>query len=120
MGKLLTALQLIIMKAPRTHADSERFSLLLHEEAARLIRLNPALLDKAMGNVRRWKIQLGEGAPLDLDVWADILSGDTEAVLQVMVARNETSDRLRQSSPFAGIVPNRRRWELLKESHGET
>ncbi|MHB1951074.1 MAG: hypothetical protein ACYCQK_06315 [Acidiferrobacteraceae bacterium] len=107
-------------KPGRTHADAERFSLRLHEEAAALIRANPGLIDKARDNIRRWKRQLGDQAPRDLDVWAKILTGPLEDTLAMMVARNETSDRLRQNSPFAGIVPNQRRFALLRERQDET
>ncbi|MHB1587325.1 MAG: hypothetical protein ACYCRH_10295 [Acidiferrobacteraceae bacterium] len=107
-------------KTGRTHADAERFSLRLHEEAAALIRANPGLVDRARDNIRRWKRQLGDQAPRDLDVWAKILAGPLEDTLSMMVAQNETGDRLRQNSPFAGIVPNQRRFALLRERRGET
>lgn len=102
----------------RTHADVERFSLRLHEEVAQHIRANPALLDRARANITRWKRQLGQSASRDLDIWSSILTGPLEDILSMMVARTEKGDRLRQSSPFCGIISQARRMELFREVYG--
>ncbi|MHB8254226.1 MAG: hypothetical protein ACYDEV_11125 [Acidiferrobacter sp.] len=99
----------------RTHAQVDRFSLRLHEEVAKLTRANPAMLDRARANIVRWKKQLGVSAARDLDVWSAILAEPLETILATMVARTEEGDRLRQSSPFCGIVSQARRMEIFRE-----
>ncbi len=53
--------------------------------------------------MRRW--QEGDGAPsLALAEWEGILAGTTDQVVQILVDRSERATRLRQSSPFTGIL----------------
>lgn len=99
----------------RTHAQLDRFSLRLHEEVAEHIRANPALLDRARMNIIRWKKQLGGSASRDLDVWFEILTGPLGNILSVIVAPTEEGNRLRQSSPFCGIITQARRMEIFRE-----
>jgi hypothetical protein len=64
---------------------------------------DPALLDKARENLQRW--QKTEGSPsLTLAEWENILSGPVVQVAQFLEDRSERATRLRQSSPFAGIL----------------
>lgn len=100
----------------RTHADAERFSRALHDDIAQRLRTEPDLIDRARANIAHWEAMMGHAAPRDLEVWRDILNQGIEAIIRVLTARDATSDRLRQSSPFAGVVPHHRRWELLRES----
>ncbi|MHB1635608.1 MULTISPECIES: hypothetical protein [Acidiferrobacter] len=79
------------------------------------MRANPAMLDRARANIARWKQQPGWSGPRDLDVWSAILAGPLEGVLSAMVARTEEGDRLRQSSPFCGIITQARRMEIFRE-----
>lgn len=104
-----------MLVASRTHAQLDHFSLRLHEEVARQIRANPAMLDRARANIVRWQRQLGGSAARDLDVWSTILAGPLENILATMVARTEEGDRLRQSSPFCGIMSQARRMEIFRE-----
>ena len=99
----------------RTHAQIDHFNLRLHEEVAKCVRANPAMLDRARANIARWKQQPGWSGPRDLDVWSAILAGPLEGVLSAMVARTEEGDRLRQSSPFCGIITQARRMEIFRE-----
>ncbi len=99
----------------RTHAQLDRFSLRLHEEVAKFVRANPVVLDRARANIARWKKQLGRSASRDLDLWSKLLSGPLEEILSVMVARTEEGNRLRQSSPFCGILSQARRMEIFRE-----
>jgi len=103
------------LAATRTHAQLDRFSLRLHEEVAKHVRVNPAMLDRARANIARWKKQLGGSAARDLDVWSAILTEPLENILSTMVARTEEGDRLRQSSPFCGIMSQARRMEIFRE-----
>ncbi|WP_298139196.1 hypothetical protein [Acidiferrobacter sp.] len=102
----------------RTHAQADLFSLRLHEEIAWRIRANPVLLERAHANIARWKRQLGRSTSRDLDTWSEILSKPVEYILSVMVARTEEGDRLRQSSPFCGIISQARRMEIFREIYG--
>lgn len=87
----------------------------MHRLVAAKLRADPALLDKARENLRRW--QKIEGSPsLTLAEWENILSGSTAQVAQFLEERSDTATRLRQSSPFAGILTDAER-QIIYESH---
>lgn len=76
---------------------------------------DPDLLDKARENVRRW--QAANGSPsLALTEWEHILAGPVEQVTALLVERSEHATRLRQSSPFAGILTEAER-KAIYESY---
>lgn len=88
------------------HSDHSRLderSLALHALVARKVQAAPALLDKARENMRRW--QEASGSPsLALVEWEQILSAPVDEVTALLVERSERATRLRQSSPFCGIL----------------
>jgi len=100
------------------HSDHSRLdarSLALHELVARKVLADPALLDKARANVRRW--QESHGSPsFALAEWEQILSGPVDQVAKFLVERSEKATRLRQSSPFTGILTEPERLAVY-ESH---
>ena len=95
-----------------THARIEERSIVLHRAIAQRVTENPALLDVARANLRRWVSQDGER--LYWTEWENILKGPLEDVLAFMVSPSEKARRLRQSSPFCGILTPRERWKIYE------
>jgi hypothetical protein len=90
------------------HVRLDERSLALHKLIARKVRADPAVLDKARENVRRW--QQSDGSPgLALAEWERILRGPVNQVAKFLAERSERATRLRQSSPFAGILTDAER-----------
>jgi hypothetical protein len=88
------------------HSDHQRLderSLALHRLVAEKVLAAPALLDTARGNVRRWRQRHGGASPA-LAEWEEILTGTPGQVTRFLVERSERATRLRQSSPFTGIL----------------
>jgi hypothetical protein len=86
------------------HARLDERSLALHRLVAEKISADPALLDKARANVRRWQAASGEPS-LALSEWEHILdAAPVDEVVALLIERSERATRLRQSSPFAGIL----------------
>ncbi|MGH7153204.1 MAG: hypothetical protein ACREF3_04685 [Acetobacteraceae bacterium] len=97
------------------HGRLDERSLALHRLVAQKVRTNPALLDKARSNVRRW--QESRGSPsFALAEWEQILNGSVDQVTKFLVERSEKATRLRQSSPFTGILTEAERLAIY-ESH---
>jgi hypothetical protein len=92
------------------------FSLMLHKEAAEMIKNDKGLIDEAKNILLRWKTMHGEFGVLDWDEWLKLIEAGDEIVLDMMTQSGEHATRLRQSSPFSCLVPNRRRWALLNEA----
>jgi len=85
------------------HSRVDERSLAMHRLIAEKMLADPALLEKARGNVRRW--QNTEGSPrLTLSEWENILDASVAQVAQFLVEHSERATRLRQSSPFTGIL----------------
>ena len=90
------------------HRRLDERSLALHRLIAEKVWADPALLDKARDNLRRW--QQTEGSPkLALAEWEQILSGPTDQIAQFLTEESERATRLRQSSPFAGVLTDAER-----------
>lgn len=85
------------------HIRLDERSLALHRLVAQKVQANPVLLDKARGGIRRWQAA-NESPSLALAEWEQILSAPVDQVAAFLVERSERATRLRQSSPFAGIL----------------
>jgi hypothetical protein len=97
------------------HTRLDERSLALHQLVAQKVLAVPALLGKARANVRRW--QESHGSPsFALAEWEQILSGPVDQVAEFLVERSERATRLRQSSPFTGILTEAERLAIY-ESH---
>jgi hypothetical protein len=97
------------------HSRLDERSLALHQLVAEKVRAEPALLDKARGNMRRWQGTNASPSPA-LAEWEQILGGPVNQVLMLLVERSERATRLRQSSPFGGILTEAER-RAVYESH---
>jgi hypothetical protein len=74
----------------------------MHVRVAEKLRADPGLIRTAWENLERWE---GLRGPEPVyDEWREILSWPLEALLEVLVEESEPADRLRQSSPFAGVL----------------
>jgi hypothetical protein len=96
----------------RSHLWIDRRSLALHEAVAAKIEARPELLDVARANLARWISRTPHPALLE---WKDLLErmsvGDLVTLLR---SQDETAARLRQSSPFAGVLTPEERQAILR------
>jgi len=86
------------------HRILEARSLALHCLIARKIERNPRLIDVARRNLARWLRDRGATPPYALVEWDEILRRPWPAVAALLTDPGEEAARLRQSSPFAGIL----------------
>ncbi|MGO8927093.1 MAG: hypothetical protein ACLQU3_09420 [Limisphaerales bacterium] len=100
----------------RTHEWIDQRSLALDLAIAEKLRAQPALLGRARLTLERWLQQREPLAPPVLREWQEILAHwPLSRILELLTAGNETARRLRQSSPFCGILTPGERWAILKE-----
>ena len=96
------------------HALLDARRLATHREIAKRIDADPALLGKALGNIERWSRQMGRTPPA-LAEWQGLLRTlPWERIRPLLVQDDEESRRLRQSSPFVGILTQRERMEIRR------
>ena len=93
----------------RSHQWIDLVDLAMHRAMARKIRRQPGLFGRARCNIARWE-KGNRGCPLPLREWKRILrENDLSTVLRIMTRPGEEGNRLRQSSPFCGILTERER-----------
>jgi hypothetical protein len=95
----------------RDHRAIDERSLALAQEIAARIDADPARrgLDRARGICARWR---GMHTLAVLDEWEEILRRPWSEVRRVLLDMSEEGARLRQSSPFCGVLTARERWAV--------
>jgi hypothetical protein len=99
------------------HKTIDQLNLEYHRLIAKKLREQPSLFDKVVEELR---ITIGEFNPIDAhpagcEEWLELLENQSKSViLNLMCDPNENSTRLRQSSPFGGIMTQEERTEIRK------
>ena len=79
-------------------------SLAFDRLVAAKLRSEPAHVEKARRNVARWLEGCSRRTRPALLEWQRLLSGPLDKLLALLHATDERATRLRQSSPFCGIL----------------
>jgi hypothetical protein len=91
------------------HRIIEARSLAMHCLAAQKIEHDPALLDQVRRTLETWRLRYGEDRPRALDEWEAILRRPWPVIAALITDQGERATRLRQSTPFAGVLSARER-----------
>ncbi|MEW5983183.1 MAG: hypothetical protein AB1806_12560 [Acidobacteriota bacterium] len=95
----------------RSHEWIDRRSLALHEAVAAKLEADPRLLGVARDNLRRW---LASSPAAVLYEWQRLLeSMPLPGLLNLLRSATDEAARLRQSSPFAGVLTQAERQAIL-------
>jgi transcriptional regulator with XRE-family HTH domain len=104
--------QVNVMADPSRHDVQDLQSLALHDEAVRLVRAQPELLDQARATLSRWL----DGAPSRStglwQEWQDILQRQS---WRKVLGRTRRAQELRQASPLTTVLPTAARERVLAE-----
>jgi len=97
----------------KSHEDIDRRSLALARSIVAIIDADPERngVQKARVNCGRW---LGYLPTPTLREWQAILAQDWPTIRAVLLDEGQEGRRLRQSSPFCGILSTRARWEIYR------
>ena len=95
----------------RTHEWIDQRSLALHDAVADKLEADPELLDVARANLQRWLATTSRPALLE---WRRLLD-DTPLpeLVRLLRSTSDNATRLRQSSPFAGVLTPEERQSIL-------
>ncbi len=96
------------------HELTDQISLELGRRVAARLRQQPELLCVARENLGRW-MALNANAPSLLRCyreWEEILKHPLDEICNLLSSDSEEARRLRQNSPFAGVLSAREVWEL--------
>lgn len=100
------------------HSETDEVSLELARRAADRLRAQPELLAIARENLIRWS-QRNADTPSLLRCYAEwqaILARPLEEICEVLCAETDDGQRLRQNSPFAGVLSPAEVWKI-KSAH---
>ncbi len=99
----------------KDHRLIDARSLAFDRLTAAKIGANPAIVEHARATLARW---LGTCSPRTRSAlleWQAILEGPHEELLALLASTDERAARLRQSSPFAGVLSPAERTAILNE-----
>lgn len=97
------------------HRILDARSLAMHCKIAQKISKNPELIDIPLRNLERWRHRSGGKPPRYIDEWQRILEQPWPKVAAMISSCSENATRLRQSSPFAGVLNSKER-KLIYEA----
>jgi len=97
-----------------SHRLLEARSLAMHAVIARKIERDPTLLAIAHRNIERWSARWKDRPPAWLKEWQQVLKRPWQHVAAVITEPSEHGARVRQSSPFAGVLTNEERWRIYE------
>ena len=104
------------------HELTDEISLAMGCLIASRLSQQPELLEVARKNLDRWT-RLNANAPGLLRCyaeWRGILDRPPEEICDLLRSDSEEARRLRQNSPFAGVISPQEVWELKQHSRHET
>lgn len=96
------------------HGFQDSVSLELARRVAAGLPHHPEWLDLACANLERWTRQ-NSNAPSLLrcyDEWRELLALPVSEICAKLTAETDDSQRIRQNSPFAGVLPPSEVWEI--------
>lgn len=93
------------------HELHDRRSLEAHRLIAEKLREDPGLLEKAKANLARAKMVSESDALLE---WEVVLRAPLDMICAFLGSESETATRMRQSTPFTGILSEEERLGLHK------
>lgn len=86
--------------------------------AERLLSNQTEVIAKARENIERWgwlkDFPDPSRRPDFMTEWLALLDGPMDILLEVLTGSDERAVTLRSSSPFAGVVPFKERWQIRR------
>jgi excisionase family DNA binding protein len=95
----------------------EEKSLRLHQALLTSMLAEPdAVISKARDNLNRWTgMHRPDGMTARyLEEWKRVLNGGLDAIVDVVISPTQEARELRQNSPFAGVLPDETRRQVLR------
>ena len=105
------------------HELHDAISLELARRVAARLRASPEALSIARENLDRWSRRNAGSISLMrcYSEWRDILGRPVEEICEQLCAETDEGQRLRQNSPFAGVLSPAEVWEIkIRLRHAAT
>lgn len=76
---------------------------------------HPELIQQARVTLVRWMKTCSPRSHSTLKEWLEALDGPVEGVIVLLTSTDERATRLRQSNPFAGLLPPQERNAIIRQ-----
>jgi len=96
------------------HQQIDLRSLAMDQSTAQRLLANPALVERALATLDRWLKTCSPRVRPVLMEWQALLQQPLPEVISVLLSTDPRATRLRQSSPFAGLLTVSERTDILK------
>ena len=109
----------MVKSANMKHSQTDQVSLELGRRVAERLRWQPEVVAFARANLARWSRQ-NASVPSLLRCyaeWQEILSHPVDEICDLLCSESDDAQRLRQNSPFAGVLPPAEVWEVKSRFH---
>lgn len=93
------------------HRAQDLQSLLMHQEAVRLVRLDPRLLNRLSETLARWATRQDPNSRPLLKRWEDIVATQE---WDVVLSDSDEAQQLRQAAPMATLLPEETRLQIIR------
>jgi len=104
----------LLPPADHGHRRAEILSIELHRAIAD--RLDESVIVDARENLEKWEAK-GTLAPLYAQRWVELLAQPQAELAKLLSADTQKMRDLRQNSPFAGVLPEDQRLEIVAYVH---
>jgi hypothetical protein len=107
------------------HERHDEVSLEIGRRVAAALRTQPELVQVARDNLAHW-LRQNTDAPALVSCyweWEAILDGPVNEICRILETDDEQYQRLRQNSPFVGILSPREIWSIkaaVRDSHAKS
>lgn len=94
------------------HGAQDLQSLLMHQEAVRLVRSDPSLVARLQETLSRWSTRNDPNSQPLLERWFDIVARQD---WDLALADSDEAQQLRQASPMATVLPEETRLAIIRQ-----
>jgi hypothetical protein len=102
----------------KDHRLIDERSLAFDRIVAEKLARDLGVVDHARANLERWLLTCSPRVRPALLEWQELLNGPAEILRETLLSTDERATRLRQSSPFAGVLTNSERTKILRDFQG--
>ena len=97
---------------PNLHGPQDYQSLLMHQEAVRMLEADPSLADRLLAILANWDLHVGVRSRPLRQKWVQIIQAKD---WNLAVEDSELGNQLRQASPMACLLPSEVRFGIIRQ-----
>jgi hypothetical protein len=104
------------------HESHDAVGLVIAQRIARDLGTHPEWIELAKSNLDRWSSRNRNALSLlsCYQEWRELLQRPAGEIASILLAQTDQGQRLRQNSPFAGVLSPSEIWRIKRQVHEAT